>query len=326
MESRRMWVLSLAVVFFVAGLVGVALPGEKDYPTHPIEMVISAPPGGPQDTAVRILQPVLQEALGQPLVLVSKTGAAGVQGTDYVAKAKPDGYKITVMPTIYITGAPQFNPAIPYKYTDFIPVCGIALDPVVVVSKPDAPWKTLEELVDYAKKNPGKLNYATPGLGTVGFITMELIKLSYGLDIVPVHFAGTGPVKTEVLGGHVNMGVGGFSGLSPLIKSGDFRGLVVTSPKRVPDFPAIPTIAEKGFPDASMSIWQTLFVPQDTPKAVIDKLTWAMDRAMKDPPTLNRFKDAALIVEHRDGESMKKFIETEFNSVGKVVKKVGATK
>jgi tripartite-type tricarboxylate transporter receptor subunit TctC len=261
-----------------------------------------------------------------PVVLTTKGGAAGALGTDFVAKAKPDGYTILASANAPLTIAPNVNPQITYKYTDFAHICTYTADPGVICSKTGAPWKNLEELVEYAKKNPGKLNYASPGMGTVAYFAMEIFKMSYGLDIVPVHFQGTGPVKNAILGGHVDLSASGFGSLGPLIKAGNIFPLVTTAMKRVGDFPDVPTMAEKGFPDASLNIWFGLWVPLKCPKNVVDKLSQAMEKVMNDPGVRSQIEKAAMIVDYRDSKATFQLVEQEFAAVAKVVKKTGMGK
>lgn len=155
---------------------------------------------------------------------------------------------------------------------------------------------------------------------------MEIFKLSYGLDIVPVHFQGTGPVKNAILGGHVDLAASGFGSLAPLIKAGNIIPLVTTAPKRIPDFPNVPTMAEKGFPEASLNIWMGLFVPRNCPKLVMERLGEAMEKVMKDPNVINQLTKAGMIADYRDSEATLRLVEQEFAAVKKVVEKVGIGK
>lgn len=313
--------ISLLALFSTAGW-----GAEEKYPTRQIEFILNFPPGGPLDTGMRIIHQPLQTALGVPIVLTTKGGAGGALGADFVSKAKPDGYTVLATNNGALTIAPTVNPQITYRIQDFTPICTFVNDPGVITSKTGAPWKNLAELVDYARKNPGKLNYGTPGMGTVAYFAMEIFKLSYGLDIVPVHFQGTGPAKNAILGGHVDLASSGFGSLTPLIKAGNIFPLVTTAPKRLASFPDVPTMAEKGFPDASLNIWFGLFVPQKCPENVGNKLFWGMDRVMKDPGVISQIEKAGLFVDYRDSENTLKLAEQEFAAIAKVVKKTGIGK
>jgi tripartite-type tricarboxylate transporter receptor subunit TctC len=316
----------IGLIFFMTFLPNAGWSQEDKYPTRQIECIVNFPPGGPVDTAIRVIQPHLQSALGAPILLTTKGGAAGALGTDFVAKAKPDGYTVLVSANAALTVAPAVNPQITYKYTDFAHICTFAADPGVICSKAGAPWKNLEELVEYAKKNPGKLNYGSPGMGTVAYFAMEIFKMSYGLDIVPVHFQGTGPVKNAILGGHVDLSASGFGSLGPLIKAGNIFPLVTTATQRVTEFPDVPTMVEKGFPDASLNIWIGLFVPGKCPKIVVDKLSQAIEKVMKDPAVRKQIEQAAMVVDYRNSQAAFQLVEQEYAAVAKVVKKLGLGK
>src|SRR2546425_11374254 len=243
-------VLVVAALALGAQPVGVLA---QAYPTRPVEFIIPFAPGGPTDTAIRVIQPQLSANLGVPVVIVNKAGGGGALGMDAVAKAKPDGYTLaaTVRSTLTILPATQSD--VTYKVSDFAAIGTYALDSQVVMVKSGAPWKTLEELIDHAKKNPGKLTYGSAGQGTNSFFTMELLKLAYGLDIAHVPFAGSGPVKNAILGGHVQVGAASLSTMLPVIRSGDVTPLVTSATRRNPAVPTVPTLTEKGQPGISLS-------------------------------------------------------------------------
>ena len=320
MFTGKFFALSVMVALMIAF---PALTGGAEYPDHPIEMILNYPPGASLDISTRIIHPPLQKILGVPIMMSTKAGGGGALGADFLANSKPDGYRIGSLTFLALTTTPQFNKAVPYKMTDFIPVCTHSMDPLGIVSRKDAPWKTFEELIDYAKKNPGKLSYGNPGMGGTGFIMMELVKIAYGLDIAPVNFQGAGPLKTAILGGHVNVVMGGFSAFKPLVKEGSLIGLAVTSTKRLPDFPQIPTMIEKGFPEASLNISNGIVVPKGTPKPILDKLSAAMATVMKDPAVSGLLEKSGVMPEYRDSPATLKLWDEEWKAVEKVVKKLG---
>jgi len=309
-----------ALPLVVLALVAVAprvTPG-ADYPVREIEMVVSFPAGGPADASARILAPKLSAALGVPIAVVNKTGGGGSVGADYVAKAKPDGGTIFNSTNSAFTISPVILKDITYKIADFTPIGAYAADLGVITVRAAGPARTLEEFVEYARKNPGKLNYGSAGLGTVSFFTMELFKQAYGLDIAHVPFQGTGPVKNAILGGHVSVASSGFGSLAPLIRSGDLIPLVTTAPKRVAAFPQVPTMSEKGFPDASLNIWMGVYVPAKTPKPVVEALTRAFNQAGKDPAVLAALDKAGMQGYYHTGEETLKLLEAETTAVKKV--------
>ena len=316
----------------LAVLIALALPplggraGAADYPMREIEMIVSFPAGGPADTSARILAPKLSANLGFPIAVVNKPGGGGSLGADYVAKVKPDGYTIYNSTNSALTISPTILKDIPYKVSDFTPIGAYAADLGVITVRAGGPAKTLDEFVEYAKKNPGKLNYGSAGLGTVSFFSMELFKLAYGLDIAHVPFQGTGPVKNAIMGGHVTVATSGFGSLAPLIRSGDLIPLVTTSPKRVPAFPNVPTMAEKGFAEASLNIWMGVYVPAKTPKPVVDVLTKAFNQAAKDPAVVGALEKAGMQAYFHTSVETLKLLDTEAAAVAKVAEKLNLKK
>ena len=280
------------------------------YPEREVEFVVSFPAGGPADAAARIIAPRVMTALGggQASVVVNKAGGGGSIGADYVARARPDGYTVYASTNSVLTINPVILADVPSQPSDFRPVGAFAVDLGVITAKAGSPYRTLEEFVDHAKKHPGKLSYGSAGLGTVSFFTMEMFKQAYGLDMTHVPFQGTGPVKNAIMGGHVALGTSGFGSLAPLIRSGDLVPLVTTSPRRVAAFPAVPTMAEKGFPDASLNIWCGLYVPAKTPAPVVEALV-----------------KAGMQREYHSPEESQRLLETETATVRKVAARLGMT-
>jgi tripartite-type tricarboxylate transporter receptor subunit TctC len=297
-----------------------------DYPVREIEMIVSFPAGGPADASARVLAPKLSQLLGVPIAVINKTGGGGSVGADYVAKAKPDGSVIYNSTNAAFTISPAVLKDITYKLGDFTAIGAYAADLGVITVRSGGPARTLEEFVEYAKKNPGKLTYGSAGLGTVSFFTMELFKLAFGLDITHVPFQGTGPVKNAILGGHVNVACSGFGSLAPLIRSGDLIPLVTSAPGRLAAFPQVPTMAEKGFPEASLNIWMGVYVPVKTPKPVVDALTKAFNQAAKDPTVLGALEKAGMQGFYHTGEETSKLLEQEAATVARVADKVGLRK
>lgn len=330
MEKQRFLgrkaLILLGLMAAVLSTLGGGLAWSAEYPDREIEFTVSFPPGGPADTAARIIAPKVSAILGVSIVVVNKPGGGGALGADYVAKAKPDGYKVYASTNSVLTISPAVVKDLPYRMADFASIGSYIADLGVITSSAGAPWKTLEELVGYAKKNPDKLSYGSAGLGTVSFFTMELFKLAYGLDIAHVPFQGTGPVKTAILGGHVQLASSGFGSMAPLIKSGDLIPLVTTAPKRVPEFPQVPTMAEKGFPEASLNIWMGLYLPAKAPKPVVDRLVKALAAAMKDPAVIAATEKAGMNVDYRDPEATWRLLESEHEAVKKVVARLGIGK
>ncbi|OLD94256.1 MAG: hypothetical protein AUG80_19000 [Candidatus Rokubacteria bacterium 13_1_20CM_4_68_9] len=318
-------VLATATLVLMLAL-GTPAAAQPAYPARPIEVIIPFPPGGPADTAARIIQPKLSAALGVPLVLVNKSGGGGALAADYVSKSKPDGYTVFAAANAPVTIVAATQPDISYRPTDFAAIGTSMTDVSVFVGKAGSPWKTLEEFVEYVRKNPGKLSYGSAGLGTVSFFAFELFKHAYGLDITHVPFQGGGPVKNAIMGGHVTIASSGLNSFAPLMKSGDLIALATSAPKRVPAFPDVPTLAEKGFPDASLNIWMALFVPAKTPQGVVDTLAHALEQTMKEPSVVTAVEKAGMVVDYRGPSATAKLLETEYEAVKKVATRLGIGK
>jgi tripartite-type tricarboxylate transporter receptor subunit TctC len=285
----RIMVIALSLTVGVSSTLAQAA-----YPERAIEMIITFPPGGPTDTAARLIQPFLAANLRVPVALVNKGGSGGAAGMDFVAKAKPDGYTMaaTVRSTVSIT--PVIQATVPYRLKDFAMIGSYAASAQAIVVKQGAPWTSLEALIADAKGNPGKLTYGSAGQGTNSYFTMELLKLAHGLDIAHVPFGGSGPMKTAILGGHVQIGAISLSTMIPVIKSGDVTCLVISGDKRHPAMPDVPTMAEKGMAEASLSTVMELYVPAKTPKPIIDRLAQALAAAMQQPEAVAALEQAGL--------------------------------
>ena len=313
---------SLVIVATLA-LIAAALPAvAQQYPTRAIEFVIPFATGGPTDTAIRVIQPQLAANLGVPVVLVNKAGGGGAVGMDGVAKARPDGYTLAATVRSTVTILPATQPDVTYKLADFAVVGSFAYDSGVVLVKAGAPWKTLEELVAEAKKNPGKMTYGSAGLGTNSFFNMELLKQAYGLEMAHVPFGGSGPVKNAVLGGHIPVGAAALSAVLSVVRSGDVVALATSASKRVPSIPNTPTMTEKGHPDASLSTWMEIYAPAKTPKPIVDRLSAALEKTMKDPAAIAAIEKAGLTVEYHDPAATRALIERENEVVARLAKKL----
>lgn len=323
MRRRLLALVLMLPLAILAG--GSPVRAQSEYPNRQIDFIVPFPPGGPLDAAMRILQPSLQTALGVPVVLINKGGGGGALGMDFVAKAKPDGYTVAASVKSTVTILPATRTDLPYKPTDFAPVANAVTDLGVITAKPGR-WKTLEQLVADAKKNPGKLNYGSAGNGTVSFFTVELIKMSYGIDLAHVPFSGSGPVKNAILGGHVDIGSSGFSTMAPVIRAGELVPLVTTSPTRVAAYPDVPTMAEKGFPEATINISVSFYLPAKAPKSLVTRLQRAVEQATKDPAVVAAIEKTGMVMDFQDAETLARSLDAERAAVTKVVQKAGIGK
>ncbi|MEK7412459.1 MAG: tripartite tricarboxylate transporter substrate binding protein [Planctomycetota bacterium] len=314
-SQRQMFRIPSRLVAFVLSILWISTPIAQDkYPSRPIQVVIPFPPGGALDVGMRIIHPRLSAQLGVPLVLVNRPGAGGIIGLESVAKAAPDGYTLAATSTSTISVVAATVPNVPYKITDLTPVGNYAVDVNVIVARAGAPWKTLEELTDYARKNPGKLSYGSPGIGTLASFNVEAFKFEYGVDIVHVPFTGASQLKSALLGEHISLGAMPYSVVSAEVMTGALRPLATSASSRITDLPDVPTLTEKRVPEA-ISLVLGLFVPKGTPNHVVDILSKALQQSVEDPSISSAFRKTGMFVEFQDGKRVAKHIETEYRNV-----------
>jgi tripartite-type tricarboxylate transporter receptor subunit TctC len=322
---KRQTLVTLVLAVLAGASAIPAVRAQPDYPTRDIEIVVPYAPGGPVDTATRLIQAELSRQLGGTVVVTNKGGAGGALAMYAVAKAKPDGYTLAGSANATLVTVPATQANVAYTLADFAAIGGFATDYQSIISRAQAPWKTIEELIEHARKNPGKLTYGSPGVGSISHFNMEMLKMKLGIDIVHVPFTGTGPVKNAILGGHVDVGASAMGALLPLVRTGALSLLVSTAPKRLAEFPSVPTMAEKGLVDTSLSTVMQLYAPAKTPPPVVDKLVRALERTMRDRAVLGAIEKAGLIPDYRGPEATRKEIEADAAAVAAVVKKLGMT-
>lgn len=323
-REDRMNAFRLVKAFVAATLAAAAAPAlpQSDYPSRPIEFVIPLPPGGPTDAAPRIALNYLGPILKVPLVPVNKPGAGGGIAAEYVAKAKPDGYTVFASSNPTLTIRPLVEKSVTYAMSDFIPIGMYAADVGVIATHKSVGLQNLDELVDHAKKNPGKLSYASAGVGSVSHFSAELFNQAYGVNIVHVPFAGSGPARTAVMGGHVPVVSAAYSAFAALFQSGDLVPHITTASKRLATLPNVPTMAEKGFGAATLTIWMGFFVPAQTPQPVVDVLARALAQAAQDPGMTAALEKGLMVAEFRDGAATRRQMELEHATVRKAAEKI----
>jgi tripartite-type tricarboxylate transporter receptor subunit TctC len=262
-----------AAALFAATLLHAACAAAQAWPAKPIRLMVPFPPGGSTDIVARIVAQKLSERLGQSLVIENRGGAGGTLGTAVVAKAAPDGYTLTVASTSTHVVAPGVYAKLDYDpVKDFAPVGLMAVSPYLLVVNPSLPAKSLQELVALAKSQPGKLNYASAGVGSTTQLAMEMLKSASGTYILHIPYNGNGPAGTALIAGQVEVLFGSLPALLPHAKSGRARALAVGTPKRSPSLPDVPTVAELGYPGFDASLWLAIMAPAGTPQPVIERL------------------------------------------------------
>ncbi len=270
----------------IAGLMVLTLAtnvGAADYPTHPIKLVVPYAAGGPTDLLGRLVADYLGRDLKQVVIVENKAGAQGAIGAEMVARSEPDGYTLLVAAASIIV----LNPIL-YKKLSYDPVrdfrmLALVTDlPVVMEINPSVPAKTLAEFVAYAKQNPGKLNFGSAGTGGTIHLAGEMFKEMAGVQMTHVPYKGAGPALADLLAGNIQVMFNSLSTALPPIKSGSLRALGVSSERRSPDLPDVPTIAESGYPDYRVSVWYGIAAPAKLPDDIAAKISASVDRALND--------------------------------------------
>jgi tripartite-type tricarboxylate transporter receptor subunit TctC len=285
-ENRLMTRVRVAAFLFLAAVLcagPIMAQDAKDYPAKPIRIIVPYPPGGGTDVVARIISDPLAAALGQPIIIDNRGGAAGNLGTDIAAKSAPDGYTILLTLSSH-TINPKLYDKLPFDVErDFAPISLVALSPQILVAHPSVPANNIRELIALAKAQPGKLNFASVGTGSPGHIAGELFKLKTGVDIVHIPYKGGGPAVTDTLGGQVQLLFVTLPAAMQHVKAGRLKALAVTSDKRSLAAPDIPTIAESGVPDCVVNSWYGALAPAKTPPAIVAKLQAAFAKALSMP-------------------------------------------
>ncbi len=257
---------------------------ESAYPTKPVHLIVPFPAGGGADNLARTIMPAVAKALGQPIVIENKAGAGGNVGAELVARAAPDGYSL-----LYGTNGTHAINASLYKnmnfdpVKDFIPVSRMTEIAAILIVNTKVPATSTAELIRYARANPGKLNFASAGNGTTSHLAGELFKTQAGIDIVHIPYRGGALALTDVISGQVEMMIEVMPNAYPQAREGRVRGLAVSTARRFPGAPEIPTIAESGLPGFEASAWDGVFVPAGTPDLVVQRLNAAIRQALEDP-------------------------------------------
>jgi tripartite-type tricarboxylate transporter receptor subunit TctC len=316
------------LVRFAAALAlacGVALQAHAQaWPSKPVRYVVPFPPGGATDILARSIADKLGPALGQPVIVENRAGAAGNVGTELAAKAAPDGYTI-LMVTVAQSISESLYAKLGYNLLrDLAPVILVARVPNVMEVHPSVPVHSVKEFIDYAKANPGKINFASSGSGTSIHMSAELFKLLTGVDIVHVPYKGSAAALTDLIGGQVSVMFDNLPPSMPHIRSGKLRPLAITTTTRYPALPDLPTMVEAGVPGYEASSWFGIMVPTGTAKDIVARLNAEARKIMALPDVRERFDQQGAIASPGTPEDFDKFIRAEIEKWGKVVKASGA--
>ncbi len=313
---RSKWLAALAVA---AGLGAVVAPAKaQSWPQRPITFVVPFPAGGGTDAFARPLAAQLEQQLGQRIIIDNRGGAGGTVGASAAAKMAPDGYTFFVGAAHHAI-APALYPKLDYNIqTDFIPIGVIAQPPQVIVVHPSVKATTVAELVEFAKKNPGKLNYASAGNGTTHHLAGELFKLQTKTDLTHVPYRGAGPALQDLVAGQVDILFDGLGSSAPQIQSGALRGLAVAAATRSDAIPNVPTAKEAGLENYEVATWYALFAPKNTPPEIVARMRSEVEKALTVPMIAEAWKKNGSPIPSVYGEEFGKFVKTEVARWGKV--------
>jgi tripartite-type tricarboxylate transporter receptor subunit TctC len=318
MRRREFLQLSGAAAMGGLGLMPRPAASAGEWPQHPVKIVVPYAPGGASDIIARPWADKLSQAFGQPFVIDNRGGAGGMIGTEAAAKAAPDGYTLLMTPNGPLTVLPSLR-KVPYDWAkDLIPVarvgdlvCGFVIHPSVGV-------KTFQEMLDYAKKNPGKLNYGSAGLATGTHMRLEMLKYKAGIDITHVPYRGSADALNDLLPGNIQM----MNEINPLpfVKQGKLILLNINYPKRSPDFPDTPTLTELGLKDADEPLWYSVLAPAGTPKEIISRLNAKIVEIAKTEDMKKRMREISVDVPIQTPEEVDAFRKKDFDSNATVIK------
>lgn len=317
------------IAYACAGLVAMAAStgagAAENWPTKPIRMVIPFSAGGNTDVVARLIAPRIEKAVGQPVVVENRPGAAGNIAADFVARADADGYTL-LMGTV---GTQAINYSIykdiRFKPADFAPITLVASVPNVLAVTASLPVKSVQELIAYGKKNPGKLSFASSGAGSSIHLSGEMFKSRTGVDMVHVPYKGSAAAVTDLVGGQVHLMFDNLPTSLPFIKNGTLRALAVTSAERSTNLPDVPTMAEAGVPDFEAGSWFGVLAPAGTPAPIVNKIDQAIEKAMADPEMQKRVVELGAVPTVKGPAEFNAFIGTEIEKWKAVVKAAGAS-
>jgi tripartite-type tricarboxylate transporter receptor subunit TctC len=300
-----------------------AVVAAQDFPTKPIRLIVPFPAGGPNDIIARIVGQRMSELIKQPVLIDTRGGQAGVLGTDAIAKSNPDGYTIGIVSASALAISPTMEKVAYDVSKDFAPVTLVVTVPEMLVVASNVAAKNMDELVALAKAQPGKLNFASAGVGGLPHLAGELFKLTAKIDIVHVPYRGAAPAINDLLGQQVQMTFLDLPVILPHIKAGSLRPIALGAPKRSPTAPDVPTTAEVGMPELLIENWYGMIAPARTPEKIVATLNRLANEAMTDPGVKEKLADQGLIVAGDTPEQFRSFIEAETRKWADVIKNAG---
>ncbi|MBV4397763.1 tripartite tricarboxylate transporter substrate binding protein [Advenella alkanexedens] len=302
-----------------------ALAASDKFPDHSLQMVVGYPPGGPTDIVARIAAAEMSKVLKQSIVVDNRSGASGMIAAEFVSKAKPDGYTYLANASLHVIN-PSVYPSMKYDaLNDFTPITQLVSVPLVLVVPKDSPFNSVQDIIDFAKKNPAKLNFGSAGNASSQQLSGELLKILAEVDMQHIPYRGSSPALTDLIGNQLDFMFDSMPSAMPFIKSGQLKALAVTVKKPVDALPGVPTVADSAnLPEFDVSTWYGLWAPKNTPDEVVQTLWKAASEALKEPKVIEQYAQLGAEPVASDPATFKKFNETEFEKWGKIVKLSGA--
>jgi tripartite-type tricarboxylate transporter receptor subunit TctC len=306
----------------IAAGLGISHPAAaQEFPKGPVKIIIPFAPGGPTDTVGRLIAQKLQEIWGQPVIIDYKPGAGTAIGADFVAKSAPDGLTFGMVNSSFAVN-PSLRKSLPYDTVrDLSGITQIANLQLAIVARPDAPFNTLPELIAYAKKNPGKLTYGTPGAGSTTHLGAELLKREAGFDMLHSPFKGSAPAHTELMGGRIDIVVDPFLSILPYVKAGRMKMIATLGEKRVEGF-NYPTVAET-LPGFHVNALLGFVAPHATPRAVVQKIQADTEKVLRNPEMRKRIEEQGMEVVASKPEQFDAFVQSEMKRWARVIGEAG---
>lgn len=316
--SVRRWIAA-SLIGLTAGVSGQAV-AQTNYPTQPIRLIVSFAAGGPTDTFARLVAARLSDSLGQPVVVENRPGGGSNIGSAFVARSKPDGYTLLLGTVANTTNMGVYDNMGYDTIKDFEHITQIMSSPSLLVVSNNLPVKTLQELVAYAKANPGKLSFASSGAGGMNHHAGELLKLRAGLDMVHIPYKGAAPALNDVMSGRVDLGFKTASGVMPAVLAGNVRAIAVAGHQRLPLLPDVPTVAEAGMPGLEVDSWNGLFAPAGTPPEIVRKLADQTIAILRTQEIADRFAAISATPVGSTPEEFSAYVKSEVEKWGGVAR------
>ncbi|MFH0997201.1 MAG: tripartite tricarboxylate transporter substrate-binding protein [Pseudomonadota bacterium] len=298
----------------------------EEYPSKVVTVIVPFSAGGPSDTVARLLAQTMSASLKTQLIVENVAGAGGTIGAARVAEAKPDGYTLFVHHIGHATAPALYRKLTYNPITDFEPIGLINDGAMTLVSRKDFPVKSLTELITYVKVNKDKINLANAGVGSASHLAGLLFMSAIETDLTTIPYKGTGPAMNDLLGGQVDFMIDQTTNTTSHIKAGKIQVYAVTTPQRLPSLPEVPTMDEAGLPNFKMTVWHALYAPKGTPKVIIDRLSKALQDALKDPNLKQRYAELGAEVVAQDRatpDALRDHLKAEIEQWGPIIKKAG---